>query len=352
MRIRLKKPIYPVSQELENYLREHGRWLGAQLNHKDLFHYRSSIALQDKSDNDTLWETLIFDEADQQFIYPSLKEIYAHLKVNGDLSVMGHLRIDRLDLCTFGNTKPIRVRIVNELNDLFDYFYIKQADASRIYGMELEHSLSPNKINYLVWGNTLVEEHIPGIPGDQFIAEYLPKATFNPKRLAKEFVKFNERCLVQLLADMRDDNFVVEIVQDFDEVHFRMRAIDFDQQCFEGSRSLYLPQFFRENFPIIKLGLKSISPQLELQYQKEERTRMAKRAQSEHKKLKELLGAMRTDTLSTPENIQCLSQELAELYQDNIFNVCKNSGDIVKTSISLLFKYPLRKRKVPKLAQA
>ena len=34
--------------------------------------------------------------------------------------------------------------------DNFDYFYIKNADASRIYGLELEHLLSPNKLSYVV----------------------------------------------------------------------------------------------------------------------------------------------------------------------------------------------------------
>jgi hypothetical protein len=38
---------------------------------------------------------------------------------------------------------------VNKINDNFDYFYIKNADASRIYGLELEHILSPNKINLI-----------------------------------------------------------------------------------------------------------------------------------------------------------------------------------------------------------
>jgi hypothetical protein len=98
------------------------------------------------------------------------------------------------------------VRIVNKLNDLFDYFYVKQADMSRIYGMELEHLLSPNKINYLVKGATLVEEHIQGIPGDSFIRNFLPARDYNPLRIAKEFIKFNERSLVQLLGDMRNDN--------------------------------------------------------------------------------------------------------------------------------------------------
>jgi hypothetical protein len=42
------------------------------------------------------------------------------------------------------------VRIVNRLNENFDYFYVKRVDANRVYGLELEHILSPNRMNYFV----------------------------------------------------------------------------------------------------------------------------------------------------------------------------------------------------------
>ncbi|MEJ0106235.1 MAG: hypothetical protein WDO19_28415 [Bacteroidota bacterium] len=58
------------------------------------------------------------------------------------------------------------------------------------------------------------EEHIPGIPGDVFIARMLDNPETNKTRLAKEFVKFNERCFVRLLGDMRSYNFVVDITPD------------------------------------------------------------------------------------------------------------------------------------------
>jgi hypothetical protein len=267
------------------------------------------------------------------------------LKVAGDLSVINHLYIDRVDYCLYANTHPVRVRIVNKLNDLFDYFYIKQADASRIYGMELEHLLSPNKINYLVRGDTFIEEHIQGIPGDTFIQHYLKEGhDFNPLRVAKEFVKFNERSLVQLLGDMRRDNFIVEILPDFDELHFRLRAIDFDQQCYEGSCRIYMPQYFKENNPILNLGFKSMSPVLELQYQKEERIRLNNRVKAAQQQLNLLLLAMVNDTLSKPENIKQLKGELANLYQDDGFLTCQTMGEIVQTSLAMLEKYPVRKR--------
>ncbi len=343
--IRFKKPLIPVGDRLRNYLAVTHREIEVPIGYPDLIRFNSAITLFDKRGNDTLWETLIYSESDREFIHQSLRKIYALLKVGGDLSVIDHLYIDRVDYCLYANTHPIRVRIVNRLNDLFDYFYIKQADASRIYGMEMEHLLSPNKINYLVTGDTFIEEHIQGIPGDTFIQHYLPEHTdYNPLRIAKEFVKFNERSLVQLLGDMRRDNFVVEIIQDFDELHFRLRAIDFDQEAYEGSVRIYMPQYFKENNPIINLGFKSMSPVLELQYQKEERMRLKSRVLASYRQLSSLLDIMEMDTISTEENVIQLKNELCMLYQDDAFTACTSMGSIMKTSLQLLEKYPVRKR--------
>ncbi|MCU0358943.1 MAG: hypothetical protein MUE95_15370, partial [Cyclobacteriaceae bacterium] len=155
--IRFKKPRFPISTALRQYLKDTHREIDVPISYAELMRYSSSITLYDKNGKDTLWETLIYTESDREFIHEALRQVYALLKVGGDLSVINHLYIDRVDYCLYANTHPIRIRIVNRLNDLFDYFYIKQADASRVYGMELEHLLSPNKINYLVKGETFIE---------------------------------------------------------------------------------------------------------------------------------------------------------------------------------------------------
>ena len=341
--IRFKKPSYPVSKALRGYLLLTHRETGACLSYHDLLHASSTVPLFDKQGVDTLWETLIYHDADQKFIYDCLRKGYAQLKVGGDVSAIEHLYVDRVDYCLYANTHPLRVRIVNRLNDLFDYFYVKQVDMSRIYGMELEHLLSPNKIHYLIRDTTLIEEHIQGIPGDAFIKKYLPRQDFNPIRIAKEFVKFNERSLVQLIGDMRNDNFVVEVIPDFDELYFRLRAIDFDQHCYEGNSKIYMPQFFKENNPIINLGFKSLSPVITLQYQKEERTRLLMRVKAAGGQLETLLNAMRGETLSTEENVRQLRSELAEWYGDNTFETSKTMGDILATSLQMLETYPVRK---------
>jgi len=348
--IRFRKPIIPISGPLLAYLRQTHRETDVPIAYADLLHHTSAVTLFDKKGRDTLWETLIYGEADRQFIHECLRKVYAQLKVGGDVMIIDHLYIDRVDFCLYANTHPLRIRIVNRLNDLFDYFYIKRADASRIYGMELEHLLSPNKINYLVKGNTMIEEHISGIPGDTFIKEYLLRQDYNPLRVAKEFVKFNERSLVQLLGDMRNDNYVVEIVPDFDDMYFRLRAIDFDQFCYEGDVKIYMPQYFKENNPIINIGLKNMTSVLELQYQREERTRLLTRVRAAGAHLANLLEAMRVEELSTPENITQLRESLAELYQDNSFLMAGTMGEILRNSLRMLEVYPMRKRKVKSVA--
>lgn len=333
-----KKLIYPISNGLREYLRKYGREVDFPIHYADLLRYSSSIPLYDFKGNDTLWETVLFSESDREEIHYNVKKIYSLLKAEGDMSVMEHLYVDRIDLCVYGNTQPFRVRIVNKINDNFDYFYVKNADASRVYGLELEHLLSPNRINYLVHQNTLIEEHIAGIPGEQFMRQYVTDNVLNPIRLAKEFVKFNERCFVRLLGDMHSSNFVVDITPDFEEIHYRIRAIDFDQQSYEGKKSIYLPQYFKQNNALIQLGIKHITPESMHQYQREERALIATRLKSSPTEIEDLLKSLEKDTISTPENIDSLKKELARHYQNPDFLKCTKMGQILRISLEQVLK--------------
>lgn len=328
-----KKKIYPISDRLRGYLKSHDRQIPLPIRYPDLQRYDNSIPLVDKHDKDTFWETVFYAQSDMEQIHYSLKKIYALLKAAGDISVMDHLFVDRIDLCVYGNTQPFRVRIVNRINDNFDYFYVKVADASRVYGLELEHLLSPNHINYLVDEQTLIEEHIIGIPGDMFIKQYLNDPNLNEIRFAKEFVKFNERCFIRLLGDMHSNNFVVDITPDFEDVDYRLRAIDFDQQSYEGRKSIYLPQYFKENNPLIEIGLRCMTPETVKQYQREERSLIANRYRVNKKAIKELLKAMGEDRLAPDDNVKSLKKELARHYADQSFLKCENMGELVQKSI-------------------
>jgi len=330
-----KKRIYPINRPLREYLRNHKREAEA-IDYDALTRYESSIPLYDRKGEDTLWETVLYSQSEIESIHQRLKMVYSNLTSSGNVEVIEHLYIDRIDLCPFGNTKPFRVRIVNGINDNFDYFYIKLADASRIYGLELEHLLSPNRINFIVDKNTLVEEHIIGVPGDQFIKFHLDNNQLNKVRIAKEFVKFNERTFVRLLGDMHSSNFVIDITPDFEEMHYRIRAIDFDQQSYEGRKAVYMPKYFKQNNALIKLGMEVMTPESMAQYQLEERSLIFNRMKSSKYILRDLLNAMRTTPLSLDKNIKKLRQELANHHKNDAFLKCSTMGDIVKTNLSML----------------
>ncbi len=333
-----KKVPFKVNKELNIYLQAYSRNIELPLQYEDMLRFTTSVPLLDVEENDTFWQTVYYNESDTKDLNSAMTRIYALLKTDGDTRVMEHLTVDRIDYCTFGNSKPFRIRIINRLNDNYDHFYVKRADASRIYGLELEYLLSPNSFKYLVDGDTLIEEHVAGIPGDDFMKKNLEDSTFNQIRIAKEFVKFNERCFVRLLGDMRSYNFVVDITPDIEGSQFRIRAIDFDQQSYEGWTSFYMPQYFKENNPIIFLGIKHMSPETVTQYQMEERSLIAARAKSERTRLNDLFEVMVGDQISFPQKVEGLKRELSLHHKNEVFMKCKNMGEIILTNIQLLLK--------------
>tara|TARA_R110002072_G_scaffold7503_2_gene40713 strand:- start:482036 stop:483088 length:1053 start_codon:yes stop_codon:yes gene_type:complete len=334
-----KKPAYPISEELSTYLTKHARNIKIPIYYDDLLRFQGSVTVFDAHGNDTLWIQVYYSEFETQEIEESLKRMYSILHSDGSDALLPYLNIDRIDFCTFGNSKPFRIKVRNILNDNYIFLYIKKADASRIYGLELEHLLSPNHINFLIHGNTLIEEHISGIPGDDFIAQHLEFCSEQDKReIAKEFVKFNERCFVRLLGDMRSYNYVMVLTNDFDRIQYRIRAIDFDQQSYEGNQKVYKPQFLKENNKLVQLTARVLEDASIEQYKREERSLLAKRATSEKDRLNELLSCMKNDTLSPPEKMKQLRKGLLELTGDVNFKKSKNMGDILESALDFIVR--------------
>lgn len=325
-----KKQLFPVTDKLRGYLKRYGREVSLPVAYNDLLHFRYSIPLLDKNGKDTSWETVSYDLREWEFLRDGLVKIYAILKTEGNFSFNEHLDVARIDFCPFGNSQPFRIRIINKYNDNVDHYYIKVADASRVYGLELEHILSPNRITFFTHLTTLVEEHIPGIPGDIFIKDELQNEKTNKVRFAKEFVKFNERCFIRLLGDMRSYNFVVSITPDIENYQYRIRAIDFDQQSYEGRKNMYLPQFFKDNNELVKLCLGYLNKESIEQYQAEERTLMTFRLVSSRYRIQSLMNIMVKDNISTPEKVDQLKLELADFYKQPSFLKCRSMGSIVK----------------------
>ena len=329
-----KKPFYPISKVLEGFLKSYDRWINTPIFYEDLLRFSGSVAVYDINDNDTLWVRVYYTDSERREIDYSLKKIYTLLHSDGNESGIQYLNIDAIDYCTFGNSKPFRIKIRNVLNDNFTYYYIKRTDASRIFGLEFEHMLSPYN---LVNNSTLIEEHIAGIPGDQFIKDFLPQCTDSEKaQIAKEYVKFNERSMIRLLGDMRAYNYVVVPTHDFDQVVYKIRPIDFDQQSFEGKLSVYRPQFFKENKALMDLVRTKLNHNSINQYKIEERSIVARRIISSENRLISLVTIMQGETLTPPENLERLSQVIFKFTKDKSFKQSKSMGDIMLASFNFV----------------
>ena len=330
-----KKPFYPITPELTTYLKQYNRWVFTPVFYEDLLRFSGSIVVYDENDEDTLWVRVYYTDSERADIDYNLKKVYALLHSDGNESSVTYLNIDAIDYCTFGNSKPFRIKIRNILNDNFTYFYVKRTDASRVYGLEFEHMLSPHNLNFLVNDTTLIEEHIAGIPGDVFIEDFLANCTpAQQAQIAKEYVKFNERCMIRLLGDMRAYNYVIIPTHDFDQVVYKIRAIDFDQQSYEGKLKVYRPQFFKENFPMVsivkdKLTLGSVN-----QYKIEERSIVAKRIISAGIRLDNLVTIMKQDMLTQPNYLKNLSEEIYRFTKDEAFRQPKSMGDVMEASLN------------------
>jgi len=332
-----KKPSYPVSKKLDAFLEMYNRNIEIPIFYEDLLRFAGSVVVYDDDGNDSLWVRVYYSDSERKEIDLSLKKVYSILHSDGTDHIFQYLNVDAVDYCTFGNSKPFRIKVRNILNDNFTYFYVKRADASRIYGLELEHLLSPYNLNYLVHRDTLIEEHIAGIPGDIFIKNMLSACSDSQKaQLAKEFVKFNERCMIQLLGDMRSYNYVIIPIHDFDHVIYKIRAIDFDQQCYEGKLNVYRPQFFKENLKMVELVQSKLLEDSIEQYKVEERSIIAKRIISANKRIKRLVNAAKVDHISKPENVERLKMEIFAYTKDLSFKKCKTMGQTLSLTLDFV----------------
>lgn len=335
--IEYKKPFFKINKYLNEYLIKYSRSLKIPIQYQDLLNYSGLVPLENEKGEPTLWNRVMFHSNDMDYLYEGLVEIYRLLISDG--SKIDHLTVDGVDFCGYGNSKPFRIKILNQLNDNYDYYYIKIADASRVYGLELEHHFSPNKINYIYYQNTLIEEHIIGIPGDQFINEVKSKKRdVNEVRLAKEFVKFNEQCFVRLLGDMRSYNYVIVVTQDFDKIQYRVRAIDFDQQSFEKRCKIYLPQFYVDNVFYVEMVQRAIPLATIQQYQKEEKSLLKKRYLNDKYQIDSLLDVIKKDKISFDDHVENLKQELARFHNSSKFLDCNNMGEILETNIHVMLE--------------
>ena len=191
----------------------------------------------------------------------------------------------------------------------------------------------------MLYRETLIEEHILGIPGDVFISEKLPDCNEQEKaQIAKEFVKFNERCFIGLLGDMRSYNYVVIPIHDFDQVVYRIRPIDFDQQSYEGKIEVYDPYQFKENKVMLELVTQKLRPNSIEQYRKEVRSAIVKRILSDIDRFDHLMKVVKKDHIAPIEHVNQLKSDLKKRTYINGFDFCKSMGEVLDTGFRFTMK--------------
>ncbi|MBI3883475.1 MAG: hypothetical protein HY305_04465, partial [Sphingobacteriales bacterium] len=129
---------------------------------------------------------------------------------------------------------------------------------------------------------------------------------------------------------------------DIEDYQYRIRAIDFDQQSYEGKKNLYLPQFYKENYDFVQLVLNNLSEEVIAQYQTEENTTMTYRVVASRRRLMELLNIMTRDEISENYKVKTLREELNTHFNTAIFSKCKTMGEVVKRQLKQMLQKHLQ----------
>ena len=114
-----KKPAYPVSEKLDAYLEQYNRKIEIPIFYEDLLRFAGSVVVYDDNGEDTMWIRVYYSDSERQEIDLSLKRVYSILHSDGSDHIFQYLNIDAVDFCTFGNSKPFRIKVRNILNDNF-----------------------------------------------------------------------------------------------------------------------------------------------------------------------------------------------------------------------------------------
>jgi hypothetical protein len=106
---------------------------------------------------------------------------------------------------------------------------------------------------------------------------------------------------------------------------YKIRAIDFDQQCYEGNLKC-TDLNFKENYPMVKLVKDKLQNSSIEQYKDEERAVLAKRIHSAENRIKRLLQIMGDDVIAPEEHLKQLQLELYRYTNDMNLKKAKSRG--------------------------
>jgi len=134
----------------------------------------------------------------------------------------------------------------------------------------------------------------------------------------------------------------VDITPDFEEVQYRVRPIDFDQQCYEKRLEVYRPHLFPDNQPVEELVRSHLNVPTIVQYRQEERSQTARRIQAESRRYTALLGTMRKTQIAPPENVAALAEELNAYHECADFTGASTMADLVMRHLQRLLSDAIR----------
>jgi hypothetical protein len=122
-------------------------------------------------------------------------------------------------------------------------------------------------------------------------------------------------------------------------MQLRVRAMDFDQQSYNGRRNFYRPQYFKENASLAMFCAKHLRLETASQYLREEQTLILHRAELAASRLGLLLGEMERDTISTPEKVEALRESLAEHYGRPEYRACESMGALIRENLESIRRH-------------
>jgi hypothetical protein len=325
----MQKESYPVHPAFADYLQQYHRDVALPLSYQDLLHYRYTDALKDDTGKHTHWERVVYDDSFQMELEQKMITCWELLHPFSNQQQA--IAINAIDFCEYANSMPFRITV--ELADgTLHFFYIKLADASRVLGMELEHLLTDNKITFLYHRQTLIETHIEGMPGDECIQQFSNANDSNQKTLAQAFIEFNENCFMRLLGDMRSYNFVVNTLPHSSHI----RAIDFDQQCYEGRLKFYFPRFYKENVQLVNWCDQYFTEDAQLHIKKAARLNFVKTYTDNASRVNDLLQALLHAEISEPYKVLQLKNDLEIAFGKNAYRACTTMASVLQLHFNLL----------------
>lgn len=296
----MQKPILGITPSVQAYLERVGRYQALPIVYQDLLQYRFTDAVRDENGKLTHWERLSFTSEYASTLYPRL---WSAIRLLDPLTAEG-ASIGVVDICEYGNSNPFRIQL-KLANGSDRWYFLKQADSSRIFGLELAHLIGTEKLHYLVHDQTVLESAIEGTPGDQFLRQWLPGLDRDERSsLAEGFVRFCQQCYWTLLGDMRNYNWVVRM-HDAKPIFL---PIDFDQQLHEGFPPFYSPQYFRENLGWVEL-VESCLPRDQIRWvERQEQMRLKQAIDAHQERIQRLINAFQDVPLSERHQVRGLVQ--------------------------------------------